>query len=176
MATDPEEEISGPPSLIRDGPPAIEAPKEPNFVTLTQFAERANMNISTVRNYVRDGRIESKQHPFFDHPYRVIPTRVLHRAQMTRMGLHVPYHGREYPYQFYIYYCLASYGNRRDLLTEDLDLYGFVVPREKELQAMEEAIFTTAPKRVGQRRKAGVRYNTLVVFEEWMRRRTVRSR
>lgn len=126
------------------------------------------MNISTVRNYVRNGRIESKQHPHFDHPYRVIPTRVLHRAQMTRMGLHVPYHGREYPYQFYLYYCLASYGNRRDLLTDDLKLYGFAVPREQELVAMEEAIFTTAPKRIRRRRDAGVRYNTLVEFEDWM--------
>ncbi len=164
----PPDDVSGPPSIIKDGGPAVEHPKEPNFVTLKQFAERANMNISTVRNYVRNGRIESKQHPHFDHPYRVIPTRVLHRAQMTRIGLHVPYHGREYPHQFYLYYCLASYGNRRDLLTDDLKLYGFEVPRELELVAMEEAIFTTAPKLIRRRRDAGVRYNTLVEFEDWM--------
>ena len=136
---------------------------------MRQFSARANMNYETVRNYVRNGRIESKQHPYLTHPIRVIPIRVLHRAQMTRMGLHVPYHGREYPYQFYIYYCLASYGNQRELLTEDLLQYGLNAPRERELVQMEEAIFTTAPKRVRRRRDAGVRYNTLVEFEDWMK-------
>lgn len=162
-----EEESVGPPSLLRNGKPTLELPKEPDWVTPKQFADRANVHIITVRRYISNGSIETIPHPLIKG-WRVIPIRILHRALMTKMGLHVPYKGREYPYQFYLYYCLASYGARRDLLTNDLDRYGLKTPRDRELKAMEEAIFTTASKEVKQRHGLGFRYNTLVEFEDWM--------
>jgi hypothetical protein len=155
------------PLQLSNGNAMVTVPLERSWVTVSEFSRITHIAIKTVRDYIRQGRIATKAHPHVNRR-RVIPVRELNRTMMNPAGALIPYHGRMYPHSFYIFYCLASYGSRFEMIKRDLERYRVVVPPMSVLRAMEEAIFETAPKIIKRKHRLGFRYNTLIEFENWM--------
>jgi hypothetical protein len=162
-----ENQITILPAPKDGGGAEVKLPDDRPWVGIPEFAKHTRIDEETVRRYIAQGRIATKRHPVITNR-KVIPIRELNRTMMNPGGLMIPYHGMTYPHQFYIFYCLASYGSNRQALRADLINYGLIVPPEDQLAAMEKAVFMVAPKFIQSRHKNGFRYNTTIEFEQWM--------
>ncbi len=155
------------PLHLSNGPTTAAIPTGRTWVSVAEFARITNIKPQTVSSYIKAGRIATTTHPL-GNTRRVIPIRELNRTMLNPGGIIVPHHGRMYPHSFYLFYCIASFGPDYESLESELQRYNVVVPSQADAEEMEEAIFSTAPKAIKRRHKAGLRYNTLIDFEEWM--------
>lgn len=144
-------------------------PDSRSFVTLTEFTEILGITRNVAKEYIRAGKIKAMQHPF-NKLEKVIPIAEIRRAFMTSSEMIIPYPGRMYPHQFYIYFSMTNHGYDLDAVIDDLIEKDLIVPEEDELEAMHEAVFSTAPDIVKKRARKGWNYIYLESFEQWITR------
>ncbi len=138
------------------------------FITPTEFAEYVGESRQHILKRIRRGQIRTEPHP--TRPKRkVIPVGELKRILLTNTGPMIPYRGREYPHQFYLFFLFASLGKDYVAVKNDLRRLDLIVPRQDELEAMYHAIYLTAPPRVQRRMRLGKDHALCRDFAAWIK-------
>lgn len=137
------------------------------FVTVTEFCKYVKIKPETLKKHIKKGQIKAIKHPLKPN-VSVIPIAEVRRILMADVGAPIPYRGRQYPHQFYIFFLLACLGDAFKAVKEDLERYELLVPPDAELREMHESLFLTAPPIV--RRKAKVKRDHTLSddFDGWL--------
>jgi len=143
-------------------------PPSRNFVTPTEFAEHVGESRENIAKKMKRGQIRTEPHP--TRPRRkVIPVGELKRILLTNTGPMIPYRGREYPHQFYLFFLFASLGQNYDAVKDDLDRLDLIVPPQHELEEMYHAIYQTAPPMVQRRMRLSKDHALCRDFDDWIK-------
>ena len=139
-----------------------------SFVTPTEFAEYVGETRQHILKRIRRGQIRTEPHP--TRPQRkVIPIGEVKRILLTNTGPTIPYRGREYPHQFYLFFLLASLGCDYQAVEYDLKRLELIVPPRAELESMYHAIYLTAPPMVQRRMRFGRDHALCRDFGSWIK-------
>lgn len=141
-------------------------PEYRSFVTIREFAKYVGQRTKTVRAQIRKGQIKTEPHPTRNE--KVIPFREIRRILMVDVGAPIPYDGRKYPHQFFLFFLLACVGKDFDTVRADLMRYKLMVPPEHELKGMLDSLMITAPRVVRNRIGKNRDHTRSRDFREWM--------
>jgi len=137
------------------------------FVTMGEFCKYVKIKPETLKSNIKKGQIKAIKHPLNPQRY-VIPIAEVRRILMADVGAPIPYRGRQYPHQFYIFFLLACLGASLKAVKEDLERYELLIPPDSELREMYESLFLTAPPIVRRKAKAKRDHTLSDDFDGWL--------
>ena len=83
-------------------------PEYRSFLTIGEFCKHIRVKPEVLKKYIKRGQVKAIEHPL--HKRRlVIPIAEVRRILMAEVGASIPYKGRQYPHQFYIFFLLYVY-------------------------------------------------------------------
>jgi len=139
------------------------------WLTIVDAAEYFGIGKELLNQWVLDGKVKSIQHPV--HKARLaIPFTEVQRILGVGTEIIVPYTGRCYPYQTFLFYLAVNYGRKIKLWKQHLVDLKFPAPPDDELRAIAESTMRTAPGPVRVRMKRLKPFRGAEGYEEWVDR------